>query len=435
MTKYFTACVVLLFGVVAYCEEAASFRGDVQHSGIYSGPGLSKYNKMKWKFHTRGEVISSPAVANDTVYFGSTDHRLYAVGLNDGALRWKFQTQGRVASSPAVAAGTVFFGSYDGNFYAVDAVTGALRWKFVTAGEKRYAATHLHGSEPVAETMPDPFDFYLSSPAIANGVVYFGSGDNNVYALNADTGTLKWKVKTGDVVHASPAVWNGNVYVGSWDSYFYAIDAATGKIKWRFKTGEDPLIHNQVGIQASAAVVDGVVYFGCRDSHLYAVDALTGQKKWAFSTGASWVINSAAVKGDTVYFSTSDSGRFTALNAKTGVELYTLKFIWPMFSSPAIAGNTLYVGSHAGRLIAIDLSKREAAWTFETDGYHENAAKYTKPDGTPKYEAAFEGDFYDDMVVGVARMMTVGAVLSSPVVAADGTVLFGSMDGNLYALD
>jgi outer membrane protein assembly factor BamB len=145
------------------------------------------------------------------------------------------------------------------------------------------------------------------------------------------------------------------------------------------------------------------------------------------------VINSPAVQGDTVYFSTSDSGLFTALNAKTGAELYTLRFIWPMFSSPAIAGNTLYVGSHAGRLIAIDLTKHQAAWTFETDGYHENAATYTKSDGTPKYEAAFRSDFYDDMVIGVAKMMSVGAVLSSPVVAGD-AVIFGSTDGNLYAL-
>ncbi len=57
--------------------------------------------------------------------------------------------------------------------------------------------------------MPDPFDFYLSSPTLANGNVYFGSGDGNVYALDAVTGSLKWKFQTGDVVHASPAIANG----------------------------------------------------------------------------------------------------------------------------------------------------------------------------------------------------------------------------------
>lgn len=108
--------------------------------------------------------------------------------------------------------------------------------------------------------------------------MYFGSGDTNVYALDAISGQLKWKFKTGDVVHASPAISGGAVFVRSWDAYFYALDAVTGTEKWRFKTGEDAQIHNQVGIQSSAAVADGIVYFGCRDSNLYALDAATGKK-------------------------------------------------------------------------------------------------------------------------------------------------------------
>lgn len=110
------------------------------------------------------------------------------------------------------------------------------------------------------ETVPDPFDCFLSSPAVWNGAVYFGSGDGNSYSVNATTGALNWKFKTGDVVHASPAIADGILFIGSWDSYFYALDAATGQQRWRFKTGEDEDIHNQVGIQSSAAVADGMVY-------------------------------------------------------------------------------------------------------------------------------------------------------------------------------
>jgi outer membrane protein assembly factor BamB len=65
--------------------------------------------------------------------------------------------------------------------------------------------------------MPDPFDVFLLSPVVANGVVYFGSGDQHVYALDAVTGALKWSFAAGDVIHASPAVSGGLVYVGSWD--------------------------------------------------------------------------------------------------------------------------------------------------------------------------------------------------------------------------
>ncbi len=217
------------------------------------------------------------------LYVGSTDHRLYAIDLRTGTEKWKFTAGSRVTASPAVAAGVVYFGSYDGNFYAVDAASGKLRWKFQTLGERRFAGKHLHGLQPAGEVMPDPFDFFLSSPAVWHDTVYFGSGDNNVYALDAASGQLRWKFATGNVVHASPALADGTLFIGSWDSYFYALDAQSGKLRWRFKTGEDPVISNQVGIQSSAVVDHGTVYFGCRDSNLYALDAATGQKKWAFS--------------------------------------------------------------------------------------------------------------------------------------------------------
>jgi outer membrane protein assembly factor BamB len=267
-----------------------------------------------------------------------------------------------------------------------------------------------------------------------NGAVYFGSGDGNIYALNATTGALKWKFKTGDVVHASPAITDGVLFIGSWDSYFYALDAASGKEKWRFKTGDDPDIHNQIGIQSSAAVMDGTVYFGCRDSHLYALDAATGQKKWAFPTDGSWVIASPAVKDGKVYFATSDSGLSYELDAKSGSVVFQLKFQgWPTFSSPAIAGEMLYVGSTAGKLIAVDLAKQSIAWTFETEASKQNARAFTKPDGSADYYAAFGSDFYDDVMAAYGKLLTVGTILSSPVVL-DRVIYVGSADGNLYAL-
>jgi outer membrane protein assembly factor BamB len=411
------------------------FRGNPQHTGVYSGSAISASPKVKWKFHTAGMVISSPAVVGGLVYVGSTDGNLYAVDRDSGVQKWKFDAKSRVVSSPAVAKGAVYFSAYDGNFYAIDAVSGQLKWKFQTGGEHRFAANHLHGSQPVAETMPDPFDTFLSSPLVADGAVFFGCGDGNVYSLNAAAGALNWKFKTGDVVHASPVLADDTLFIGSWDSYFYALNASTGAVKWRFKTGEDPDTHNQVGIQSSAAVADGVVFFGCRDSNFYAVDAATGEKKWAFNNKGSWVVGSPAVNGGKVFFATSDSAMFYSLDAMTGNQIFMLKFpSWPFFSSPAIAGNMLYIGSNSGKLISIDLAAQKPAWTFETDASKRNGPALTKPDGSPNYEIAFASDFYDDMLVGVGKMLSVGAMLSSPVVV-DNVIYVGSADGYLYALN
>jgi outer membrane protein assembly factor BamB len=327
----------------------------------------------------------------------------------------------------------VYVLSYDSLLYAVDAASGTPKWTFATGGERRFAAPHIHGLEPKAEPMPDPFDFYLSSPTVAGGLVYFGSGDGQIYAVEAATGALRWKVQTGNVVHASPTVVAGVVYVGSFDTYFYALDAATGQVKWRFKTGDDSAIHNQTGIQSSAAVADGLVYFGCRDSHLYALNVHDGQQAWAFDTHGSWVIGSPAVRGGTVYFATSDSALFHTVDARTGNEQFSVTFKWPMFSSPAVAGSYAYLGSHEGKLLAIDLTARQAAWTFQTEGSKRNGATFTNAQGAPSYGAAMSSLFYDDIVFGIKTMFTTGAILSSPVIAGD-TIYVGSADGSLYAV-
>ena len=414
-------------------QNAPMFRGDLAHSGIYAALGVPKLTGIKWTFRTGGEVVSSPAIVDGVVYVGSNDGNLYAIDQQTGTQKWKFPTEARISSSPAVADGFVYFSSYDGNFYAVDTATGKLRWKFRNAGERRYAATHLHGSFPQSETMPDPFDVYLSSPALWNGAVYFGNGDGNIYSLNAATGSLKWKFKTGDVVHASPAIVDGKLYIGSWDSYFYALDAVTGKELWRFKTGEDPDIHNQVGIQSSATVADGVVYFGCRDSKFYALDAATGRQRWFFPNMGSWVITSPVVQAGKVYFATSDTALFHIVDAQTGAPIDSLKFHWPIFGSPSIAGNTLYLAGQDGKLVAIDLTSRKPVWVFQTEASRQSLPALSKPDGDPNYEAAFASSFYDDLFIGIAKLHTVGTILSSPVISGS-VVYIGSADGNLYAL-
>ncbi len=413
--KFSFAVLSLTFSGVCPSASAQTqmCRANPQHTGVYEGSGVPHFHNVKWKFQTPGLVISSPAVDADTVYVGSTDGNLYAVDLHSGEQKWKFPTEARVTSSPAVDRGVVFFSSYDGKFYAVDAGSGKLKWKFQTGGEHRFTAKHLHGSLPAAEAMPDPFDLYLSSPTLFAGAVYFGSGDGNVYSLEAASGKLNWKFQTGDVVHASPAVSDGTVYIGSWDSFFYALDAATGKEKWRFKTGEDPDMHNQVGIQSSAAVSDGLVYFGCRDSNFYAVDAATGQKKWSFNNKGSWVVSSPAVYDGRVYFGTSDTEMFYSFDAKTGGEpLVALKFAWLLFSSPAIAGDTAYFGSNDGTFNAVDLKTGKVAWTFQTDWSRQNLRGLSKPDGTANYEAVYTENFYDNMVIGVYKLFAAGAILS-----------------------
>jgi outer membrane protein assembly factor BamB len=109
-----------------------------------------------------------------------------------------------VQSSLAVANGVIYAGSGTGTVYALNASTGALLWSYGTGGA-------------------------ITSPAVANGVVYVGSNDHNVYALNASTGAVLWSYATGGMVESSPAVANGVVYLGSDDGNVYAFGLKKGR--------------------------------------------------------------------------------------------------------------------------------------------------------------------------------------------------------------
>jgi outer membrane protein assembly factor BamB len=427
------AILVVITASVAPAMAAAQsmFRGGPEHLGIYESATAPSLGSVAWKFKTQGRVVSSPVVVGNTVYVGSTDGNLYAVNRADGTLRWKFATRGAVNSSPAFANGVVFAGSVDGRFYAVDAATGKEKWNFKTAGESRFTAPGIHGGTPRTEMMADPFDMFLSSPAIAGGAIYFGSGDHNVYSLDIETGAVRWTFKTGNVVHASPAVSNGVVFIGSWDRNMYAINAATGKQLWKFQTGNHTVIYNQIGIASSAAVAGGVVYFGCRDGHFYAVDAKTGAQRWSHDNKMGWVIASPAVRNGIVYFPTADGMRFKALDAASGALKYNIENKAISFSSPAIVNDVVYLGSSDGWLHAFDLATGTTKAEFQSDGSKENAAKYIDEKG---HMTGLYPDFtLDGMIIGVHRMFTLGSFVSSPVVA-DGVLYVGSTDGNLYAV-
>ena len=414
-------------------QETQGFRGGPEHLGTYASqaPAL---RAVRWRFHTKGKIFSSPAVADGIAYVGSGDGNLYAVRTSDGTLAWKFATKGPINSSPAIANGRVYFGSLDGNVYAVGTADGTEQWRFKTQGERRFTAPGIHGISPHTELMPDPFDVFLSSPAVSDGIVYVGSGDHNVYALDVRDGKLRWKFTTGDVVHASPAVSGGTVYVGSWDRYFYALDARSGALRWRFQTGDDRTIFNQIGIAGSAAVAGRTVYFGCRDSFFYALDANTGRLRWKHDEHGSWVIASPAVANGTVYFTTSDSKVFWALDAATGSPRFKVPYGAFAFSSPSIADEVAYFGTFDGRLYAVDTRTGALVGHFATDGSTANLAAHLDAKGNLDVDGFYADGTFEGIVVGLNAIYTLGSIPGSPAIAG-GTLFVGSTDGTLYAVD
>jgi len=112
-----------------------------------------------------------------------------------------------------------------------------------------------------------------------SGVVYVGSDDGGIYALDAATGKVLWKTNTGGPVKSSPEVADGVVYVGSDDGGVYALDAATGLVLLKTLTGAP--------VRSSPDATDGVVYVGSDDKFVYALGAVASP---AVPEPSTWVL-------------------------------------------------------------------------------------------------------------------------------------------------
>ncbi len=239
------------------------------------------------------------------------------------ARKWAFPTGGVIDSSPAVVNGVVYVGSDDGTLYAIDAASRKQKWAYQTG---------------------DRID---SSPAVVNGVVYVGSFDDTLYAIDAASGTKKWAYQTGSHISSSPAVVDGVVYVGSEDRTLYAIDAVSGTEKWAYQTGGI--------ISSSPRVVYKTVYVGSEDDTLYAIDAASGTKKWAYQTGDR--ISSSPAVVDGVVYVGSDDGTLYAIDAASGTKKWAYQTGSHISSSPTIVNGVVYVGSEDHTLYAFGLSQ------------------------------------------------------------------------------
>ncbi len=309
---------------------------------------------------------------------------------------WIFRIGAPVVSSPAVANGVVYIGSDNSNLYALDSFSGPAKWTYKAGGA------------------------IGSSPAVAGGTVYFGSDDHNLYAVNADTGKERWRFETGNTITSSPAVAGNVVFFQSDDGNLYAVDGATSQQIWKTFVGQASF--------SSPAIVDSIVYVsGGRD--LFAIDAATGQQVWDFDL-QGFVGSSPAVVDDVVYVGSS-TGDVFAVDAKTGDQKWHFQAQSGVISTPAIADGMVFFGSLDQNFYALDAETGDQAWSFKAGD--QIVASPVVSDGVV-YFVSYDTYLYGlDEKTGEERTrIQVGITVSSPVIV-DGVIYVASADGNVQA--
>jgi outer membrane protein assembly factor BamB len=311
-----------------------------------------------------GAGSSSPVVANGRIYVGSpSGSGIQSLSTASARVYWKAEAASAFDTTPAVADDIVYIGSEQAMMYALNATSGKQYW--ATAG----------GSG---------FD---SSPVVSGGNVYVGCDDGKLYAFEAKTtgqtagGKILWTYTTGSGVVSSPAVFNNVVYVGSGDSKVYALTSA-GALVWSYATG--------ASVYSSPAVVNGLVYVGSADSKLYAIKADNGALVWSAKTGGV-IQSSPAVAYGLVYVG-SDDGNLYAYNAHTGALQWSVNFGAPFdFASPSVADGVVYAASTEGTLYAIQAITGNILWTYATAG--DGSGSPAISDGT-LYFNSIDGETY-----------------------------------------
>jgi outer membrane protein assembly factor BamB len=218
---------------------------------------------LRWQFHSSDPykpyfAFSTPVVANGMVYADSEgDQSVYALDATTGAVRWQFTDSlsgGEFPEAPAVEQGVVSvvfgrnetLGSVHGSIFALDASTGAVRWRV-------HDSTHTY-----------------SAPAVVDGMLYVGAYGGatagSVAAFDASTGAVRWRFATDGAATSLPAVANGVIYVAISDGVVYALNAQTGAQQWRFQIVSAP------GMTPAPVVANGAVYI-ISDQFLYALNA------------------------------------------------------------------------------------------------------------------------------------------------------------------
>ena len=327
-----------------------------RRTGVARNTRIRPPFRTSWVFEAGSLIEFPPVIADGHLYLGTNGGRFVALSPDRGTIDWERDFGRCIAASPAFSSGLVYAALMDpspcvphdesapGFLVAMRAGTGRIVWRF-RAG---------------------PIE---SSPLVVGGLVFVGSWDRRVYALDARDGHEVWRFATDDKVKGAAAYSDGTVYIGSYDGHLYALDARSGRLRFSVSLGQ---------IYATPVIEAGRVFVGTLNGTVYALDADTGRRLWSIHTG-SYVYASASVWHGTVLLGSYD-GRFYALDAASGRLRWSFAAGGPISGSATVVDGVAYFATcaiciagatHAGqeRTFAVEALTGRLLWTFPDGDY------------------------------------------------------------------
>jgi len=361
-------------------------------------PDLPRGPGPKWQTKLGAAIYAPAAVRDGKAYVGTAGGMFYAVSLADGKFVWAFAAGRPVFGGAAIADGALFFVCDNGLLFKLDRATGKEIWRY-DLGD---AATPRILPHQVIENSGD-FDFDTSAPTptIAEGVVYVGSGDGSVHAVDATSGKRVWRAAVKGKVRVTAIVDPTRVIVGTFDNLLYALDRKTGAelLKW---DSRGPIV-------TPPTLVDDKLIVGNRNGLLAALNFVTGAVVWRMQLwGSSAESEATPAGGSLFFFGSSDLRRVALMDSKDGRVVWRTDVFGWAWPRPALEGNTLFVSTvggspyqmrHLGALSALDRATGKILWRWPM----------------PEWPGSWTNGF------------------NAPPVVGENLVVVGGLDGSLYA--
>jgi outer membrane protein assembly factor BamB len=393
---YFVSGTAVAYGMV----YAPNKDGNIYAIDIATG-------NLAWKYKGPGTMLfpGMPTVADGKVYVTSGQNASFGqeVGASEfvclnaytGNPLWKLPFEAFAPrESVAVAYGRLYLIPGDVTT-AVDATSGSeytLKGQVWAFGSKTSPVTggswpmfrHNAVRDSIGTGGPSNLTIVwkfptkgavMSSPSISNGVVYVGSQDHRVYAIDQWSGEKIWTFTTGGTIESSAAVADDKVFIGSDDGYFYCLNAQTGNLVWRqFVNGDLPITSGAaVMLRSSPAVVGNTVYIGSVDGNLYAFDTDKGALRWKFETEGI-ITSSPTVSEGAVYVTSEEpaAGVLYKLDSASGGQIWKKQLEYEqqftggsdMQGTPTVAAGIVFASTNLRTFYGIDAETGDTVWTF-----------------------------------------------------------------------
>ena len=372
-------------GLAVKLQRTKALPSEAAVPDVPTGPG------PRWRTKLGAPIYAAAAVRDGVAYVGTTGGVFQAVRVADGTLAWTFSAGRAVHGEALATTDHVYFACDNGFLYKLERAGGKEVWRY-DLGDAQVARVLAHPA--VFE-----YDYLGPRPLLAGGIVYVGSGDGALHAVDAATGTRRFRYDAGGKVRVGAVLHDGHVIVASMGGRVAAVDAATGAEKWAREL--------KAAITTAPAFVGSRLLVGTRGSVLYALNADTGETLWRDLFWGSWVESQAVGADGMLYIGSSDLRRVSAIDPHDGRIAWRTDVFGSPWGRPALAGRRLYIGAvgtepyavrHLGSLVAIDRDGGRIAWRWPV----------------PAMPGALQTGF-----------------AASPVIDGD-TLVIGGLDGTLY---